>query len=74
MNWFEKDGKELAELIYSKLIESEDGILDKYEVWDIVDSEPHYGFKKTLSYANKYIEELGVEQFDDGSIKLNRGE
>jgi hypothetical protein len=70
MNWFEKDGKELAELIYKKLSESKDKQLTKYEVWDIVDSNLNYGLKKTLHYASKYIKELNIEQSEDGGLKL----
>jgi hypothetical protein len=72
MSWFEKDGKELAELLHEKLLNSENGKLTKYEVWDIIDSNPNYGMKKTLYYASRYMRELGIEHSEDDGLKLKR--
>lgn len=67
MNWFEKDGKELAELIYSELLESDNGFLSFNNVMDIVDSNPNYGLNKTLHFASKYIgENQNIERIKDG--------
>lgn len=70
MTWFERDGKEMAELTYQKLLEN-DGELTKYQVWDIIDSNPSYGFSQTMSHASKYLEKYGIEKTEDGGMKCS---
>lgn len=73
MNWFELEGKEMANLTLSKLKEK-NGILTKYEVWDIIDSNTSYGFRKTMIYASQYLEEYGIKKTKDGGLALHLSE
>jgi hypothetical protein len=72
MNWFDVDGKELAELIYSNLLERK--FLSRNDIYDIIDSNPNYGFRKTLYYASLYLRKYpDIEHDISGDKKLIEG-
>lgn len=73
MTWFEEDGKAMAETTL-KLLKENDGYITKYQVWDIIDSNQSYGFRKTMSFASKYLKEYGIERTENGGMRFTKGE
>lgn len=71
MNWFNIDGEQLAEIIYSKLLESENGELSFNEIMNIYEDFEHPIFRKTEGACWNIVYTKGVERVYDENKKYS---
>lgn len=71
MIWWNEDGEKLAEIIYAKLLESENGEISFNEIMEIYENFEHPIFRKVEGVCWNIVHSKGVERVYEENDKYS---